>query len=112
MKTTLQGIGIKEITDFYDLADHLIDVIKKAKADDGKVTVRDFPLFLQLPFKAADAFNGVEDIPAELDEDEAKQLEARNAKFVKDARYAAVVRHLMQAGVTITDIVKNPSAQA
>lgn len=107
-----QSFGIKETSEFFDLADEIIVSTNTAKAD-GKVNVFDIPVFLGVPVKMITAFQGIEKIDDELGElspEEVAELEARIDKHAKNPRYANLVGYLMLAANEVVAIAKEKKA--
>lgn len=58
----------KETVEFLDFVFDLADATKAAKADDGKVNLKDAPKYFGAAWKAPAAIGGIEAIPKELSE--------------------------------------------
>lgn len=104
---SLQGIGIEETLDYFDLADSLIQAIKKSKEGNSKIKIpQDLIHFFEVPGKLFAAITGSEQIKEELrdlDSDEADIIEQRIAVY--GPAYAKLVRHLMLAAMEVWNIV-------
>ena len=111
MKPTVlkpQSFGIKETSEFFDLADEMFKSVNLAK-EDGKVDWKDIPSFMGVPMKMLSAFNGIEKIDDELtdlDEVEIAELERRIDAYAKNPRYANFVGHLMAAFNELVAVVR------
>lgn len=102
------SLGIKETSEFFDLADETIKAIQNAKAD-GKVNFLDLPSFIGVPIKMVTAFQGIEKIDdelADLTPEEVLELESRIDKYANNPRYANLVGYLMLAANEVVAIVK------
>lgn len=109
-----QSLGIKETSEFFDLADETIKAIQISTAD-GKVNFYDIPNFLGVPVKMITAFQGIEKIDDELSDltpEEVAELEARIDKYAKNPRYANLVGYLMLAANEVVAIVKENKEKA
>lgn len=107
-----QSFGIKETTEFLDLADEMIQSTQRAK-EDGKVDWKDIPNFMGVPVKMLIVFNGIEKINDELTDlgaTEIAELERRIDAYSKNPRYANLVGHLMAAANELVAIIKENKA--
>lgn len=107
----LSQMGIKEIEDFFDLADEMVDSIARAKEGDGKIDFpQDYLNFLNIPPKMINAFIGadlVDDEWADLDEEEAERLNQRLAKYHNNPRFGQLVKYLLLASVEVNALIQD-----
>lgn len=76
-------VGLQETKEALTFAFAIVNGVRTAKADDGKITVTDVPAFFPALFALKDAVDGVTDIPLEMkniSQEEADELK----KWVKD----------------------------
>ena len=55
--------GLNDLVEVIDFVFAAKDTLQAAKADDGKISLRDFPLILGLFDDADAAYNGIENVP-------------------------------------------------
>ncbi len=107
----LSQMGIKEIEDFFDLADEMVDSIARAKEGDGKIDFpQDYLQFLNIPTKLINAFIGADQVDDEwkdLDEEEAQVLQARLDKYHNNPRFGRLIKHLLLASVEVNGLIED-----
>lgn len=91
--------GTKETEDFLRLAKTIVEGIKAAKENDGKVDLRtDYIHFLQMPGDLFAAIDGAGDVPKEfsdLDGTEIAELQSKFGEIVNNPHYQAIFGHLL-----------------
>jgi hypothetical protein len=106
------SLGVKETTEFFDLADEVIEAISNAK-EDGKISFLDIPSFIGVPVKMVKAFQGIEQVDdelADLSPEETAILEARIDKYAQNPRYANLVGHLLLAANEVVALARERKA--
>jgi hypothetical protein len=80
-----QNQGLKDLVEVIDFVFLAKDAFNEAKANDGKITLRDFPIVLGIFDDADDAITGIENIPAAWQEATTEErlavVQYFNAKF-------------------------------
>lgn len=76
-------MDIKETMDVLNEVSAVLECVKVAKSDDGKITFSDFPAFTPAALGAPEAIMGSSQIGAELKELDSAEIEKLIAKFAE-----------------------------
>jgi len=113
----------KETIEFLDFAFDVADAVQASLADDGKITLKDAPKFLNSIWKMPAAIGGMQDIPKELaDLEPAERAEilafAKRRFSLPDEELEVLIEQTLESGwgfaENIRDLVKyrKPVAEA
>ena len=106
----LNNPQLNDLVELLEFAFSTVAAIQQAKANDGKIDLKDFPLLWPVIMSASPAFSGLDNIlPAwksSTEEDRALVLEIFKDRFdLPNDELEASIEKLLQAGLLIAEVV-------
>jgi len=104
-------LGTKDLEEAVDFAFNIADAIEES-LEDGKITIGDAPKFLKTFITSAGAVEGINNVPAQigdLDADELERIVTKiKARFdIDDDKLEQYIEEAFTAGVNLAVSIKN-----
>lgn len=102
--------GLNDLVEVIDLGFNLIEALKSAKANDGKINFMDFPLLWPIFEDASKAIEGIDNaLPAWVNstaEDRKLVLEHFNARFdLPDDKLEVKIEKILLAATIVVEVI-------
>lgn len=112
MKRFENNQGLNDLIEVIDFTFTALEALKAAKANDGKIDLKDFPLLFPILMSASPAVEGIANIPqswaASSEQERTEVLEYFKTRFdLPDDNLEVKIEKLVTAAVIVSDVALN-----